>query len=520
MKKKYFIIGIFLALVLSMGAAITASLRPMLLTALINGSHIGAVLNATPAFIDAIPVITLVLALEILDFLIVFSLGVLLSYLSVNVGSEARIKLVTATLRHFSGYAEEHLSKYAVLTKTYVDVVELFFRQYLFQSLGALAHLILAILMAYTLSTCVAVLLAIEVVCLVFVTVIYSQLHMKLANARFKADEQLLSDAVNNPRKGISIWFGGLGSIWLEQRRKEISGVKNTRLKLLLGDSVFLNVTTFIIGISVVVGYYVLIIMEYGNKQDFVAYFLYSGFMMGPVARLASFTHECQECYLAVHELKKATAEPLNATASKIQLTPISFTATLQSDSPLDITVRVGERVAIVGHSGSGKTTFIEALLGAKDPVAINPLISGYPSKLVRHLLPNAGICYLSDTPVFERGTVLFNCHADIDRCVALSEKMDLFRTLNDSKYSKFFDKNIAATGEPLSLGERQRIQLLRALLKTPTVLILDEALSGIEEQLEQKIVLSLIYDPSIEILIYVGHRKSVQDLFNVRITL
>lgn len=518
--KKYFMIGSFLALLLSAGAAITASLRPMLLTALINSSSIGAVLNATPAFIDAIPIINLVLGLEVLDFLIVFSLGALLSHLSVNVGSEARIKLVTATLRHFSGYAEVHLSKYAVLTKTYVDVIELFFRQYLFQSLGALAHLMLAILMAYTLSACVAVLLGIEIVCLVLVTVIYSQFHMKLANARFKADEQLLSDAGNNPRKGISIWFGGLGSVWLEQRRKEIFGVKNARLKLALGDSVFLNVTTFIIGISVVVGYFVLITMEYGTQQDFVAYFLYSGFMMGPVTRLASFTHECQECYLAVRELKKATAEPQDVPAIAPKLNPISFTATLQGDSPPSIEVSTDDRLAIVGHSGSGKTTFIEALLGAKDQTAINPHISGYPSKLVRHLLPDAGICYLSDTPVFERGTVLFNCHADIDRCSALSEKMGLFHTLDDSQYSKFFDKNIAATGEPLSLGERQRIQLLRALLKTPTVLILDEALSGIEENLEQKIVLSLIRDPSIEILIYVGHRKSVQDLFEMRITL
>ena len=518
--KRYFIAEIFLALLLTAGAAITASLRPLLLTALINGSSIGVVLNATPAFIDAIPTINLVLGLEVLDFLIVLSLGVLLSHLSVNIGSEARIKLAKSTLRHFSGYAEEYLSKYAVLTKTYVDVVELFFRQYLFQSLGAFAHLMLAILMAYTLSTCVAVLLGIEVVCLVLITVIYSQLHMKFANARFKADEQLLSDAGNNSRKGISIWFGGLGSVWLEHRYKEIFGVKKARLKLALGDSVFLNVTTFIIGISVVVGYFVLVVMEYGTKQDFVAYFLYSGFMMGPVARLASFTHECQECYLAVRELKKATAEPQEVPAIAPKLNPISFTATLQGDTPQTIEVSTGDRLAIVGHSGSGKTTFIEALLGAKDQTAINPQISGYPSKSVRHLVPNAGICYLSDTPVFERGTVLFNCHADIYRCRVLSEKLDLFRSLNDSQYSKFFDKNIAATGEPLSLGERQRIQLLRALLKTPTVLILDEALSGIEEHLEQKIVLSLIHDPSIETLIYVGHRKSVQDLFTQRIAL
>jgi ABC-type bacteriocin/lantibiotic exporter with double-glycine peptidase domain len=518
--KKYFIIGLCLALVFSTCAAITASLRPIVLTALINGSSIDSVFKETPAFVHSIPTIYLVLGLEVLDFLILLILGLLLSHLSVNIGMEARLKLTESMLRHFSGHAEEYLSKYAVLTKTYVDVIELFVRQYLFQSFGALAHLIISVMIAYSLSTCVAVLLLIEVTCLVFVTVVYSQRHMKLSDARFKSDEQLLGDAGNNPRKGISIWFGGLGSIWLQQRKKEIVAVKIARLKLSVGDSVFLNVTTFIIGVFVVIGYFIIVIMGFGTTQDFVAYFLYSGFMMGPVARLASFAHECQECYQAGCELKKAISKQLDTLPENLQLNPISFIAKTQGKISREIVITAGDRLVITGHSGSGKTTFIEALLGAKESSLFNSLISGHTSKSVRHLLPKAGVYYLSDTPVFERGTVLFNSHADSHDFMTLSKQLGLFREFNDCQYVEFFSKKIVSTGEPLSLGERQRLQLLRALLKTPKVLILDEALSGIDEHLEQQVVSSLIADSSIEILIYIGHRKSIQDLFQLRFNL
>lgn len=518
--KKYFLIGICLALLLTTLAGIAAAIRPMLLTALINGSNINTVLKSTPIFFFELPVIYLVLTLEVLDFLFVFSLGILLSYLSANIGRDTRIRLAESTLRHFSGYSEEYLSKYTVLTKTYIDVIELFVRQYFFQSIGALINLIVAILMAYALSTPVAVLLGIEIFCLILITTAYSQLHMKLADARFKADEELLGDSSNNPRKGISIWFGGLGDVWLKQRRKEILVVRNARLKLAVGDSIFLNTTTFIIGISVVIGYFILIILEYGTTQDFVAFFLYSGFMMGPVARLASFVHECQESYLAICELRKATSDPCDISTVSPNLNPMFFTAKLQSETHSDIIIRSGDRLAVTGHSGSGKTTFIETLLGAKNSGTLNPLISGHPSKSVRHLLPQVGLRYLSDTPVFERGTVLFNCHADSDLCLKLSKKLGLFNDLDDQRCMQLLGKNILATGEPLSLGERQRIQLLRTLIEKPKVLILDEALSGIDEYLEKKIISYLLIDTSIEILIYIGHRKSIQDLFKVRIAL
>ncbi len=94
------------------------------------------------------------------------------------------------------------------------------------------------------------------------------------------------------------------------------------------------------------------------------------------------------------------------------------------------------------------------------------------------------------------------------------------FPQLGGAEFDGLLDRIVAPTGEPFSLGERQRIQLIRAVVSMPKVLLLDEALSGIEEELERAIVAKLIADSSISILVHVGHRRSVQALFEHRIEL
>ena len=69
-------------------------------------------------------------------------------------------------------------------------------------------------------------------------------------------------------------------------------------------------------------------------------------------------------------------------------------------------------------------------------------------------------------------------------------------------------------------LVERQRIQLLRTLLKDPRVLIMDEALSGISEDAEEIIVAKLLTLSSLDILIYVTHRARIQAMFPKAVSL
>jgi ABC-type bacteriocin/lantibiotic exporter with double-glycine peptidase domain len=187
--------------------------------------------------------------------------------------------------------------------------------------------------------------------------------------------------------------------------------------------------------------------------------------------------------------------------------------------APINIEIRSGDRLALIGTSGSGKTTAIEALLGAKDGILSNAAVSGLASRSVRLELPSVGVRYLTETPVFENGTVLFNCQAELSECKTIIWSLALFRGMDELAIEGFLQRSILQSGEPMSLGERQRVQLIRAIAAKPRALFLDEALSGLEEDLEREIIQALIGNRSIEILVYIGHRRSIQDLFSKRLT-
>ena len=91
----------------------------------------------------------------------------------------------------------------------------------------------------------------------------------------------MLSSTSLNPRKGLAIWFGGLGSLWFRERLKEIKALAGARLNLGIGEASYAQATTMAIGLFVVLGFVVIVNGGYGGKTDFLAFLLYSGFMMG-----------------------------------------------------------------------------------------------------------------------------------------------------------------------------------------------------------------------------------------------
>ena len=128
------------------------------------------------------------------------------------------------------------------------------------------------------------------------------------------------------------------------------------------------------------------------------------------------------------------------------------------------------------------------------------------------------GVRYLTETPVFEKGLILFNCQATLAECKNIISRFDLFRDRNDAFVESFLNRSIAQSGEPLSLGERQRVQFIRAMATKPKVLFFDEAFSGIEENLKRDVIWKIIDDRSILTLVYIGHRRSIQELFDKKI--
>ncbi|MFT3889244.1 MAG: ABC transporter ATP-binding protein [Arachnia sp.] len=185
----------------------------------------------------------------------------------------------------------------------------------------------------------------------------------------------------------------------------------------------------------------------------------------------------------------------------------------------IDLRIAAGSRVAIVGETGSGKSTFAKLVTRLVDPGAGSVLLSGVdvrrvPAAELRRrvmLVPQEG--YLFD------GTIAQNLAlGDGDptsaalrgRMRAAAEELDLIDWLDGLPHG--LDTAVGQRGEALSSGERQLVALLRAHLADPGLLVLDEATSSVDPALEVRIVKALERMLDDRTSITIAHRLSTAE--------
>jgi len=154
----------------------------------------------------------------------------------------------------------------------------------------------------------------------------------------------------------------------------------------------------------------------------------------------------------------------------------------------IDLEIRPGERVAVVGHTGAGKTTLTSLLLRFYDVQRGRILLDGVDIKEreLRELRRQFGIV-LQDVHLFS-GTIASNIRLgsdsitddDVAEAAAAVHLDELLRQL-----PKGFDEEVGERGANLSAGQKQLISFARALAHDPRVLILDEATSSVDTETE-----------------------------------
>lgn len=181
--------------------------------------------------------------------------------------------------------------------------------------------------------------------------------------------------------------------------------------------------------------------------------------------------------------------------------------------SKIDLKIRKGDKIAIVGHTGAGKTTLSNLLLKFYHPVAGDIRIDGrdlseIPTKSYRRLMTPV----LQD-PFMFRGTVMENIlfvepKATREQVISLIERFglkDIFASLPDG-----IDTNVGEMGRNLSEGQRQAVSILRAFVRDPEILILDEPTSQIDPYSEKLIIGALRDFLKDKTLILITHRFSM----------
>jgi ATP-binding cassette subfamily B protein len=178
----------------------------------------------------------------------------------------------------------------------------------------------------------------------------------------------------------------------------------------------------------------------------------------------------------------------------------------------LSLTMRAGETTAIVGATGSGKTTLAKLLLRFYDVTSGRVLIDGRDVRTLDLDDLRAAIGLVSQDVFLFPGTVADNIsygsfdasRERIRKAAELAEAHDFIEALPNG-----YDSLVGERGQKLSGGQRQRISLARAILKDPPILILDEATSSVDNETEAAIQRSLARVSVDRTTIIIAHRLS-----------
>ena len=218
---------------------------------------------------------------------------------------------------------------------------------------------------------------------------------------------------------------------------------------------------------------------------------------------------------IEVHEPE--SGEKLKTGALEIEANNVNFRYRTGNQVLDDISIRIpaGTNVAVVGETGSGKTTFVKLLARIADPTGGQITINGVPIHEIdaesRHssiqMVPQDG--FLFDQTI--RENVAFGKpHASEEEIQTAFHSLGLTDWLN--KLPDGINTQTGSRGERISVGERQLVALARAQLANPGLLILDEATSAVDPETEVALVSALERLSQGRTTISVAHRLSTAE--------
>ena len=209
-----------------------------------------------------------------------------------------------------------------------------------------------------------------------------------------------------------------------------------------------------------------------------------------------------------------STALPVNEVRGGLHFAGVSFAYASGTEvlSDIDLSVAPGETVAVVGQTGSGKSTLMKLLLRFYSPSAGRILLDG--KDLAKLKIPDlrAAFGLVSQDVFLFHGTVAENIaygrtgaeQEDIEAAARAAEAHDFILELPQG-----YATVVGERGQKLSGGQRQRISIARAVLKDPPVLILDEATSAVDNETEAAIQRSMQVITQGRTTLVVAHRLS-----------
>ena len=262
--------------------------------------------------------------------------------------------------------------------------------------------------------------------------------------------------------------------------------------------------------------------MSYGDLSMFVSYM---GMVFAPLNFFSQFTNmltdtlnSAQRMFEVQDMIPDITDAPdaveLNDIKGNIEFKGVGFHYTPNRPILKDVsfTIHQGDRIGLVGHTGSGKSTIANLITRMYDVVSGSVTIDGVDVKQIKQASLRGGIAIVSQEIFIFRGTIADNIRYGKPEAT-MQEVIDAARAANAHDFimalPEGYETMVGIGSRSLSGGERQRVSIARALLLDPAILILDEATAAMDTETEHQI--STAIDKLIEgkTSISIAHRLS-----------
>ncbi len=302
----------------------------------------------------------------------------------------------------------------------------------------------------------------------------------------------------------------------------------NVRMRALSSSATYLvawlsqgvTVATIIIGVY-------LISQRELTMGALIAASMLGGRALGPAGQIVGLLMQYQGARTAMESLDKIMEKPVERPVGgnfiqrpqlrgDIEFRNVKFAYPNRQDSALEgmsFKITAGERVALIGKVGSGKSTIQRLIMGLYQPTEGAVLLDGIDLRQLDPADVRRNLGYVSQDVTLFYGTLRDNItfglpYADDSAVVAAAELAGMAAFVN--RHPRGFDMPVGERGESLSGGQRQGIGLARAVLHNAPLLLLDEPTSAMDFTTEAQITQNITHFAHNKTVVLVTHRTSL----------
>ena len=265
-----------------------------------------------------------------------------------------------------------------------------------------------------------------------------------------------------------------------------------------------------------------------------IAAVILSGRALSPLAQVAGLATRFQQAKLALEGLNNIIERPIERVPERKYISPsniqgnITFENTCfqyQEDgkpavSNLNLQIRAGEKIGILGRIGSGKSTMLKLASGLYDGSTGNVMLDNIDMRQIDPNFLRSQILLLGQSPRLFLGTLRENM--DLARSDGYSSDQELLEALQRfgldkiiRSHPKGLDMPLGEDGLGLSGGQKQIIALARMTLRNPRIVLLDEPTTGLDQATERISLQAISQWAQDKTLLVVTHRPQVLQIVN-----